>query len=331
VISSYTRFHIALVVVATAAGCVDVAPDEELGETSSDLQVTSWSPKLAIGGASSFGATPATVDGTTVIARNALYWTERTATGWTPWTPTTNQFTNLRPSLAGFNHQIFALRTGTQHRVYMTQFDPSTATWSEGALLPYLSYQMPALVVFQNKLWIIGNSPDTYQMWSATMGLDGELTQAQFIDGKYTVQRPSAAVYANRLYVAHQQASGDAIIYARFDGVTWTANQFIFAGVGGSAITGLEPQLAAVNGFLHIVYRNPAGSAEVKWSYFDTCSWTPEVSIGSLTTAEGYGLAQGGPGLVLTTHLRTDSPIYVSEFTAPPAPLLPPSCSVVGP
>jgi hypothetical protein len=31
---------------------------------------------------------------------------------------------------------------------------------------------MPAIVAFQSKLWILGNTPDTYEMWSATMTAD---------------------------------------------------------------------------------------------------------------------------------------------------------------
>jgi hypothetical protein len=328
----HKRFHVALLaiaVAATAAGCADVEDDEELGEIASDLSVTGWSPRVSLGAASAFGSTPGTVNGTTVIVRGNLAWAKRTANGWTPWL-SVGQSSSLRPSLAGFNGFIYMLRMGSHHDVYMARFDPSTDTWSQGWLLPYQSDEMPAIVAFQSRLWILGNTPGTYQMWSATMTADEVFSQSRLTDGKYTVGRPSAAVYANRLYVAHQQASSDKIIYAQFDGTTWTANQFIFAGQGGAAISGFDPQIAAVNGFLHIVYQDPH-VVPIKWSYFDTCVWSPEVSIGTSTTAAGYGLAQGGPGLVLTTRTTPSSTVWVSEFTAPPPPLRPPFCGVVNP
>jgi len=100
--------------------------------------------------------------------------------------------------------------------------------------------------------------------------------------------------------------------------------------VNGVAIAGFDPQIAAVNGFLHIVYQDPA-SAPTKWSYFDTCVWAPAVSIGTLTTASGYGLSQGGPGLILTTRFSGTDALDATEYTAPPAPLRPPTCSVLDP
>jgi hypothetical protein len=323
------RFHVALLVAATAAGCADLEPEVELGETASDLSWTSWSPRVNLGAASGFGSTPGTVDGTTIIVRANLAWAKRVPDGWSSW-HSVGTSSSLRPSLAGFNHFIYALTMGSHHDVYMLRFDPSTDTWSQRTLLPFQSDAMPAIVAFQNQLWILGNTPDTYQMWSATMTADEVFSQSQLIDGKFTIGRPSAAVYANRLYVAHQQASSDHVIYARFDGTTWTDNQFIFAGPNGAAISGFDPQIAAVNGFLHIVYQDQS-VIPTKWSYFDTCTWAPEVSIGTLTTSEGYGLAQGGPGLVLTTRTTPSNTVWVSEFTAPPAPLRPPNCGVIGP
>jgi hypothetical protein len=323
--TSYT--HIALFAIA-AAGCAELE-SEELGESASELSAASWSPKVGLGGVGDVGATPGSVTGTSLIVRSG-YWTKRTASGWAPpsWTATGHGFA-VRASVAGFNGFIYMVNIDSHNGVYMARFDPSSSTWSQASLLPYQSYATPAIAAFQNQLWILGNTTDTYhQVWSATMTTDEVFSQPQLIDGKFSAERVSAAAFANRLYMAHAQLASDKIIYARFDGTTWTPNQFILAGQNGSAITGTEPGLAAVNGFLHIVYRNTSAAA-VKWSYFDTCAWSPEVSIGTLTTAVGYGLAQGGPGLVLTT--RVSDLMYVSEFTAPPAPRLPPTCSVASP
>jgi hypothetical protein len=312
-----------------AASCTQVDSDAELGETASELSVANWSAPVYLGGVESIGTTPGSVNTTTLILRSGR-WAKRLGPGsWTPFSVISGQSSSARPGLAAFIGFVYMIRMGSHNDVYMSRFDPSTETWSLSAQLPYQSLSMPAIVAFQNKLWIFGNSPDTYQMWSATMDDMDVFSQATFIDGKYTSEPASAAVFMNRVYLAHRQLATNNIIYARFDGTTWTPNQFIFAGPNGAAITGTEPVIAAVNGFLHIVYRGTASSL-VKWSYFDTCVWSPEVSIGSLNTSSpGYGLAQGGPGLILTTRLS--SSLYVSEFTAPPAPRLPPSCSVISP
>ena len=318
-----------------AAGCADLQTEDQLGEAGSELSVADWSAPVLLApgvGVGASGAAPATLNGTTIaVSSGGSSWAKRIGAG--SWTAPAHissayAYSTQRLSVAGFGAFIYMFRVLTDHRVYMTRFDPSTETWSQTTQLPYVSLATPAVAVFQNQLWLFGNSPDTYQMWSATM-TDRELfSQAVFIDGKYTSEPASAAVFMNRLYLAHRQLATDNIIYARFDGTTWTPNQFIFAGVNGSAIIGTEPVIGAVNGFLHILYRGTS-NASVMWSYFDTCEWSPEVSIGQ-TTSVNYGLAPGGPGLVLTTR-SSGSAGYVSEYTAPPGPRLPPNCSVINP
>src|ERR1043165_2124227 len=108
----HTRVHLALVVMLVA-GCAGIESDEELGETASDLSVTGWSAKVALG-SSDLGSTPATVNGTTVIVRSEgcdpnggekdLAWAKRIGAGnWTAWVVIPGQTSRLRPSLAAFN------------------------------------------------------------------------------------------------------------------------------------------------------------------------------------------------------------------------------------
>jgi hypothetical protein len=335
------KSHVLGVVLVVIAGCAELESEDALGESETELSVTSWSAPVYAGAKADYGATVATVGSTTIAVRSSccsneggnkdLAWAKRTATGWSAWSVIHGQRAADRVSLAPFNGYIYMIRIGESTNVYISRFNPATNTWSQQTQLPYTSYATPAVAAFQNQLRLVGNRTDSFQMWTATMNTAEVFSTATLIPNHFTSWRPAAAVYNNRLFVAHMQHGSADIVYGTFDGTTWSAEYTILAGTNGAPLRGNEPVLAAVNGFLHLVYRQTY-STTVRWTYMDRCSaWAPEVSIGSLVTAFGFSLAQGGAGLLLTTS--SYDYVYVSEFTAPPAPPpfpLPPGCGVIG-
>ena len=330
----YPRSCVALIAIATATGCADLESEAQLDEAASELSVSSWSAPVHVADAQR-GASVASVNGTTVMVRTEccfnggraadLAWHKRTSTGsWTSTVVIPGQQSDSAVSLAGFNGSIYMVRR-LSNSIYLSHFNLATSTWSTSSLLPYQSSTMPTIAAFQNQLRFVGTTPGTSQLWTATMNTSEVFSTATLIPGKYSNTRVSSAVFKGRLYLAHAQAVSNKLIYSSFDGTTWSANQFLFIGTNGASVNTFEPTLAAVNGFLHLAHVETQANL-LKWSYFDGCAWTPQVSIGTQGTYIGYSLTQAGPGLVLST-----SGVSASEFTAPPAPRFPPPCGVINP
>lgn len=346
-------------VLACASSCTEPAREagnaagnepgsEALAEVTSDLRVSDWSNPVSVANAF-YGAAVATLNGTTFLVRSGdgscsldddtdLFWQKLTPAGWTAPTRIPGQGASRRVSLAAFNGFLYMVHNGSSDgsATWMSRFDPSTETWSTNFQIPYPSFAgPPAIIAFGRRLILIGTT-STFQMWVASMNTGEVFTTAVAMTGHLSASRPSAEVYSGKLYVAHRLGQTGDIGYTVFDGTTWTADQRIPAGPLGATIRGVEPSIAAVNGFLHLVHLRPS-DASIWWTYFDTCTWAAEVSIGTQVSSLGPALAQGGPGLVLTaTHDLTCAGndgrnVLVSQFTAPPPPITPPSgCQVIG-
>lgn len=342
-----------------AAGCADLLPDSEsLAGTSSDLQVSSWSSLGELDHEAWLGAQVATINGTTILVRsgtclsppcdggigNFLYWSKLTPTGWTTAQEIPSQSSSRKVSLAAFDGGLYMVHTGDapgSTETWISRFDPTTETWSTNYLIPYPSLAgPPAITAFRDRLWFVGATPGTFQMWTATMSAGEIFSVSAPIARHFSASRPSAAVYGDRLVVGHRAGQTGTIAVTAFDGRTWTADQPIPAGPLGEAIRGTVPALASVNGFLHLVHTTPE-SSYVRWTYFDGCRWSAEVSIGTITSTTGLSigpsLTQGGRGLVLETESDSTDIFGITsyfvetyQFTAPPPPLTPPDgCGVI--
>lgn len=327
--------------VAACAAPADIDPDDQLGEITSGLSVSSWSLPIDTGANADYGGQIATLNGTTYMVRSQccpgggglkdLAWLKRTSTGWTSSTVIVGQQSDAKVSLAAFNGYLYMVASGggiTGSELRLSRFDPATETWSPASLLPFRSNSgPPAIAVFQNQLRFVGVLPQTQQLWTATMTAAEALSPATLIPGHAAGRRPSAAVFNSRLFVVHRAVDSSDIVYSTFNGTAWSAEQFIPGGPPGTRLRGQAPVIAAVNGFLHLI--NWGNTATVTWAYFDRCAWTAEISIGSLSSDDGPSLIQGGPGLVLLTTRLAD--IFAAEFAAPPTPIGFPPCSVINP
>jgi hypothetical protein len=321
-------------------------PDEEsLSTTSSELSLASWQPASRIEGAY-YGGQMATVGGTTYLVHSAtvysgdeLFWQKQTATGWSSNVLIRDQRSTRRVSVAAFNGMLYMVHAGLADdtAVWISHLDPSTDTWSPPHLLPYTTFAgPPALVVYNNKLHLIGTTPGTYQMWMATMSAGEIFSPSRPILGHESASQPAAAVFNNTLFVAHRYGQTGELVYSTFNGATWTADQYINVGPLGAPIRGIDPALASVNGYLHLVHRQP-GTDNVWWTYFNGCEWPAEITVGTTKSTYFPSLVQGARGLQMITLKDGFYAGYrarymdLTEFVAPPAPIVPPrGCGVIG-
>ena len=241
-------------------------------------------------------------------------------------------------SLAAFNGFLYMVHSGnaTPSQVWISRFDPATEQWSANYQLPYTSLSgPPAIAAFNGKLYFVGTTPGTFQMWMASMTTGETFSAMTPLTGHTSASRPYAAVYGGRLYFVHRNGQTGTLVLGTTDGASWIAPQTIPA-AGGSAITGLEAALATDAGFLHLIHRRP-GATDVWWTYFDGCNWATEVTINALHSSYDPSLTQGGPGLIMTTAADSTwngiietRDVSLSKYTHPTTTWIPvPICGVI--
>lgn len=215
-----------------------------------------------------------------------------------------NQSANSKVSLAAFNGYLYMLHTGSENSsaTYLSRFNPANETWTQRSI-GFTSFGgPPAIVEYNNKLFLIGITNYPYGMWYATMDRNENFTPQRTIPGHDSASRPSATVAFNKLWFAHRWGQTGDIVYGTFDGTTWSGANHIYGGVNGGPIQGLEPVIASDGATLRLVHRRP--NDRFLWSQsYDGCRWAAtETSIGAQQSSLEPSLAQGGPGLVLISE-----------------------------
>ncbi len=332
------------------SACVDLPDDEDsLGDTESELSAWNWSTNYIQAGSSEHPAQVATLGTTTYLVKTEwdstnMYWQKRKADGtWTTKARIPKQRTMDRPSLAAFNGYLYMVHVGESDgsRVWFSRFDPATETWTPNILLPFTTDGgPPALAAFDNRLFMVGidyADDGTYPMWVATMNSSETWTDATGIRRQWSASRPSLAVFRNTLYMAHRNgATGEIVLSTHGAGAaanTWTTASYIRAGASGAAIQGNDVSLAAVNGYLHLVHRR-FDTEYTWWTYFDGCTWAPEVMIDTLRSGHPLSLTASSEGLVLARGKYWEADLglswsytnWTNTYTAPPAPERIPQC-----
>jgi hypothetical protein len=338
------------------AACGGEPTAEELGDSSSELLASDWRyipPPLVGTTYDPQDPAIATFNGTQYAVFRVdhdLYWEKREGLPWSGPQLIEEDVTSDPPSLAVFNGYLYMVYADADDRteLWLTRLDPATETWREPLLLSYEGmYGPPAIASFGGKLMFVGATESaltsTYPMWVAAMSTDETFSTAKPIGAVHeAATQPSLAVHGDKLYVAHRNGQTGSIVYstlaAGHAATDWSPPLPVASGSFGAAAFGINPSIASVNGFLHLVHTRAGGyeeSMEVWWTYFNGCTWAAEVAIPRLTTKEKDrpSLTKGGLGLVLLTadHDEDFYRMAATEYKAPPAPLTPPRCGVVGP
>ena len=337
------RPHAALAAAALAAAlsaaCVAepgtdeaLPPPDSLAETEQGLSMSAWSGATQVSSGVWY-AQVATVGNTTYMVHsgtgNQLSLRTMVGSSWTVPVAISGQTSSKRVSLAAFNGYLYMIRTDVSvtTKLWLSRYSPATGQWTTSYQLSQPSaYGPPAMVAFNNRLYLIGVTPSSNKLWMASMDSSETLSVATPMEGHYSAARVSATVFACKLYIAHRAGTTNTVVYNSFNGSAWGADRTIPAGPSGAAIVATEPVIAARSGYLHLLRRDISGTdVPVWWTYFNNSSWSAEVSLGSgVSTTYAPSLTNGGPGLVAVTTTYYNSIASSLQYTLPlqPYPLL---------
>jgi hypothetical protein len=354
----------ALLASMSLAACVDLDDGQTFDETTSALTSASWTGSSYVRDELSYPPAMAMLNGVEYYVyawdpggnpnpwadlTHDLYWHQCTATGCTSPKRISDQQSMSRVSLAAFNGYIYMVHQGDsdEQAVWFSRLDPGTGQWTPNVKLPFATLGgTPALAAFNNQLYIVGSQEKeitrrgvtvtTYPLWYATMSANEVFSQTRWINSE-SASPPSLAALGNALYLAHRDgATGSIVLQTLPAGAGWSAPAHISAGPSSSYIQGVDVQLAAVNGFLHLIHHRLTGSLTY-WTYNRGCdAWAPEISVPSFDYSSTPSLSTGRDGLVLNGLVDfglwpyVDYGWYVHRFIAPPPPNTLPNCGAQG-
>lgn len=347
-----SRFVFATLLAASVTACVDPGDVEELSETTNELSTSSWTSSWR--GMVSHPPAVALLDGFEYYVysgdprlddANELFWHQCSPTACTDKKKIPGQLSMGRPSVAAYNGYIYMVHQGDTDdtAVWFTRLDVTTGIWMQNIKLPVTTLGgPPALTVFNGRLYMAGSREaqvlrngvevTTYPLWYTSMGTDEQWAPARNITGRESASPPSLAVLGSTMYMAHRDgATGEIVMQKMSVGTGWSAPTKIAAGPYGSYIQGNDVQIAAVNGYLHLVHRR-FDSDYTYWTYNRGCdAFAPEVTIDAHSSHWQSSMQVGRTGLVLHRYyLYTDAlNWYVSRFNAPPAPITAPNCGAI--
>jgi hypothetical protein len=323
--------------LASCVAPVDEEPVEATGEAEQSLVASNWSAPTPVSASPTWRPQIATLAGTTYMVHdgpgNGLRWRQLVGSNWTEPVMIRGQSSTQRVSLAAFNGFLYMVHSNVNngHILWVSRFNPVTEEWSGAFQIPHISYQVPAIAAFDNRLYLIGADPTTKRLWSATMTADEVFSPPSPMYGHFSTGRISAAVYACKLYIAHRDNETYTVEYSSFDGTDWTRGRTIPGGRDGAELASAEPVIAARGDYLHLLHQvnNSIYDVPVWWTYFDGDSWALEVTIPGASTLNTPALTHGGDGLVAITWRGSE--VASLQYTQPLPPIIGTSCFVVKP
>jgi hypothetical protein len=300
-----------------AAGCTAALDDDDPAVSSigDELSVLQWSYNVQIGGQLS-AQSPAlgVLNGVAHLAHSG---TSDTGIWWATYTPGPNywdpnvklgsQASSATPSLAGFNDHVYMAHVGGESgstQVWFERFDTGIWQWLPDYQLPYRSAGSPTIAAFGAKLYFVGVTPGTGQLWWATMDANETFTPSQLLPYMYSSSPPSLAVLNNRLYMVHMAGFTSNMVMNSFDGVSWGPDITIQGGFGGGAQhSSVAPAIAAYGGVLHMIHKETTADG-IWWSYYtpSTGVWSAEVSLPNSQRMDGFAALAALPSQLLMVH-----------------------------
>lgn len=335
--------------VIFATACIEEIDAPEESQVEAELSTADWGLNVGQAG-TSYGAQVATVNGTTYMVHSdirtkAMYWKKRTGPRqWTLGQLIPGQKTSDQVSLAAFNGYLYMLHVGETDTsaVWWSRFDPITETWTENKKLPLATdVGAPAIAAFDGRLWIVGgwaiDQFDHNQIWVATMTPDGVVGGPVTLKGRITGHRPSLAVFTGKLFMSFDNKNSNYTMThtAGSLATSWSSPRYVSSGPQGTAASAWDARMAVAGGYLHLVHTRPGQPLDTYWTYWNQCTWAPEVRLPDGRMNRPPSLTDGGPGLILTRETLEGTDIgsgidwyrvNVTEYTAPPPPLGLPQC-----
>jgi hypothetical protein len=157
---------------------------------------------------------------------------------------------DVSPSVAFFRNKFFVIYKGeSSDDLYLVNFDPVTLQWSgnvkissQPGPIESKSNYSPSLAVFNDRLFMVYKSPNTYDLnyaffdgtsWAGNSLISGQAGHIR----PQSNSNPGIAVFNGRLFLIYKGPDSNDLNTAVFDGTTWSENTQIFKQGGG-----LQPQ-----------------------------------------------------------------------------------------
>jgi hypothetical protein len=313
-----------------AAGCATAPEDDPaVASTENALSVSQWSTNVQIANQlSAQSPALAALNGVAHLNHSGnsdggIWWATYTPGHWDPNVRIGSQASSATPSLAAFNGSIYmahlSSNTGAT-KVWFDRFDPATWSWVPDWQVPYDSVGSPTIAAFGSKLYIIGVTPGSGQLWWATMDATETFTRSQLLPFMFSSSPPSLAVLNNRLYMAHMAGFTTSMVLNSFDGTSWGPDVTISGGFnGGPQLSNVPPAIAAYGGVLHLLHRETTAGTDpgsIWWSYYtpSTGAWSAEVSLPGQKMDGFAALAALPTQLLMVHHGSGDNTLWYSVF-----------------
>jgi hypothetical protein len=314
-----------------AAGCA-TAPDDDpaVAATEDTLSVSRWSPNVQIGGLSAQSPALAALNGVAHLNHSGnsdgvIWWATYTPGHWDPDFRLGTQASSATPSLAAFNGSVYMAHLSNfsgATEVWFDRFDPSTWSWVQDWQVSYTSVGSPTIAAFGSKLYIIGVTPGSHQLWWATMDTSEKFLPSSLLPGMFSGSPPALAVLNNRLYMVHlagPSPSAGAMVLNSFDGTSWGPDVVIPGGFNGPQLTPDQPSIAAYGGVLHLIHRETTagtGPGSIWWSYYTpaTGEWSAEVALPGQQMNGFAALVALPTQLLMVHHGFGDNGLWYSVF-----------------
>lgn len=307
-------------------GCA-AAPEDDgpVNSAESSLSAAQWTLNVQVPGEFSQEAPAvAALNGIGYMVHSggsntSLWWTRYVPNSWTSDSRLGTQSSSATPSLVAFNGFIYMTHVGGSAgstQVWFSRFDPGTQSWRPDFQLPFQSVGSPTIAAYGGRLYLIGVTPGTGQLWWATMDTSEAFTPSQSLSGMFSSSPPSLAVLNSRLYMVHMAGFTNAMVLNSFDGVNWRGDQTIVGGFNGSIQrSSVPPAIAAYGGILHLVHKEPNVSG-IWWSYYTpaTGTWAAEVSLPGQETAHFVALAPLSNQLLMVHSGASETTLWYSIF-----------------
>lgn len=308
------------------AGCA-TPPDDDPTESSTEetLSVSRWSANVQIGNQlSAQSPALAALNGVAHLNHSGnsdanIWWATYTPGHWDPNVRISTEQSSATPSLAAFNGFVYMTHVSGNAgatQVWYTRFDPSTWSWRQDSQLPYQSVGSPTIAAYGSKLYLIGVTPGSGQLWWATMDADEQFKPSKPLPFMFSSSPPSLAVLNNRLYMVHMAGFTTGMVLNSFDGTDWGPDLTISGGFnGGQQRSSVAPAIAAYGGVLHLIHKETSADG-IWWSYYtpSTGEWSAEVSLPGQRMDGFAALAALPTQLLMVHHGAGDNTLWYSVF-----------------
>lgn len=195
------------------------------------------------------------------------------------------------PAAAWCYHQLYVAYLNDANTVYLTGTS-NYSTWSASANTGFTSANPPALVNYNNNLYMAFTANDgSNNILLASMAANGTWSLPTQT-GLKSLSTPALAVHNNTLYLAYQSGTGDNSLYVtnNANGKTWisAAQQLTYLASGSSQASALAqtspngPTLASHNGNLYLLYTANDASNTV-YLVSDKDNWASLTNTGAIS------------------------------------------------